>query len=178
MFFCIQKELGASVMDAVDRCRHAFMKKSTGLMDKEIEAFWIYHDDFYSYTTRLEEYRDTLQDTERKRKEYVEAEMFRFDRKVWMAAEDKQWKWSSLFCAFSTSPEPACMTRPFQHTEEEFQILLAWMAEEGKNTKIRNEPPVIARAFKFFMRSEYGGRVPLLCHVQRLTADVLFARTK
>ena len=124
-----------------------------------------YHDDFYSYTTRLEKYRDALQDTERKRKEYVEAEMFRFDRQVRMAAEDKQWKWSSLFCAFSTSPEPACMTRPFHHIEEEFQILLAWMAEQGINIKTRNEPHVIARAFKLFMRSEYGGRVPLLCPV-------------
>ena len=74
-------------MDVVDRCRHAFMEKSSGLMDKEIEAFWIYHDDFYSYTTRMEEYRNTMKDTEQKWKEYV--------------------------------------VRPFQHTKEEFHVLLA-----------------------------------------------------
>lgn len=71
MLFCIHRELGAGVMDAVDRCKHAFMKKSSGLMDKEIEALWIYHYDLYSYTIHMEEYKNTLKDTKRKRKEYV-----------------------------------------------------------------------------------------------------------
>lgn len=66
-------------MDAVDRCRHAFMKKSSSLMDKEIEASWVYHNDFYAYTTRIEEYITTLKDTERKRNEYLNAKMFRLD---------------------------------------------------------------------------------------------------
>ena len=52
------------------------------------------------------------------------------------------------------------------------------MAEEGKNIKFFYEPPVIARAFKLFMQNEYGGRIPLLCHVQGFTSDVLLARTK
>ena len=51
MLFDIQRELGASVMDAIDMCRHAFMKKSKVLMDKELEVFWVYHDDFYAYST-------------------------------------------------------------------------------------------------------------------------------
>ena len=104
MLVGMQRELGAGVMDAVDRCRHAFMKKSSGLMDKKIEVFWVYHDDSYAYTTRMKQYRTTLKDTERKRNKYVDAEMFKFDTKLRMAAEDDKWKWSILFSVFSESP--------------------------------------------------------------------------
>lgn len=48
------------------------------------------------------------------------------------------------------------------------------MAEEGKI--IGNEPSVFARALKFFMRSEWGGRMPLLCFVQGLTLDYFLTR--
>lgn len=68
------------------------------------------------------------------------------------------------------------MRRPFQHIEEEFHILVTWMVEEGKNIGIRNESSIFARALKFFIRFECGGRIPLLCPVQGLTLDVLLAR--
>lgn len=45
-------------MDAVDMYRHAFMKKLSGPKDKEIEAFWMYHDEFYAYTTRMKKYEN------------------------------------------------------------------------------------------------------------------------
>lgn len=68
MLICIQRELGAGVMDGVDNCRDVFMKRSTSLMGVEIEALWIYHDDFYTYTTHMEEFRTALKDTKRRQK--------------------------------------------------------------------------------------------------------------
>jgi hypothetical protein len=90
MLICIQRELGTDVMDNMDMCMDVFMKKSTGLMGAEIEAFWIFHDDFYTYTTPMEEFKNALKNTERRREEYVEAELVRFDREVQMAAEEDQ----------------------------------------------------------------------------------------
>lgn len=55
-------------MDGVDNCRDVFMKRSTSLMGVEIEALWIYHDDFYTYTTHMEEFRTALKDTKRRQK--------------------------------------------------------------------------------------------------------------
>ena len=63
MLFGIQTKLGVCVMDAVYRCRQTFMKKSSRLMDKEIEVFLGYHNDFYAYTKCMEEYRTTPKDT-------------------------------------------------------------------------------------------------------------------
>ena len=90
MLICIQSELGADVMDNVDKCRDVFMKRFTCLMGAKIKIFCIYNDDFYIYTTRMEDFRTALKDTERRRTEYVEAEMVRFDREVQMAAEEEQ----------------------------------------------------------------------------------------
>lgn len=90
MLICIQRELGTDVIDGMDMCMDVFMKKSTGLICAEIEALWIFHDDFYTYTTRMEEFRNALKNTERRREEYVEAELVRFDREIQMAAEEDQ----------------------------------------------------------------------------------------
>ena len=48
------------------------------------------------------------------------------------------------------------------------------MAKESKI--IGNEPSVFARALKLFMRSEWGGRMSLLCLVQGLTSDYFLTR--
>ena len=50
--------------------------------------------------------------------------------------------------------------------------------EECKNISIPNEPHVLARVFKLFVKNEYGERMSLLCLVQRLTSEVLLARIK
>ena len=91
----------------------------------EMETFWIYHDDFYFYTMSMEEYKNALKDTEWKFKKYVESEMLRCDKEVRMVTEDDQWKWFIIFFTCSMSPKPPYVIRPLQHTEEEFQILLA-----------------------------------------------------
>ena len=59
--------------------------------------------------------------------------MVRFDREMQMATEEEQWKWCIVFSTFRTTSQPFCVTRPFQHTEDEFQIMVTWMMEEDKN---------------------------------------------
>jgi hypothetical protein len=58
-------------------------------MSLKIKAFWIYHDDFYYYTKRVQKYI--------KQAEYVKEEMMKFDKEVQMMAEDGQWK-LTIFC--------------------------------------------------------------------------------
>ena len=68
------------------------------------------------------------------------------------------------------------MIRSFQHTEDEFQILVTWMVEEGQKLGIRNEPPDFVRTLKLFIRIKCNGRISLLYHVQGLTSDVVLSR--
>ena len=82
-----------------------------------------------------------------------------------MTAGDKEWNLFILFYTFSTNVEPHCVTRLFQHTEEEVYVLVVWIMENDKNTRIGNGDHVLARALKLFMISEYGGRMPLVFRV-------------
>lgn len=74
---------------------------------------------------------------------------------------------------FYSGPQPACITRPYEHSEEEFEGLLKWMEMEGRRIGNRNEPPHIARALKLFARSELGAQMPMLCPVLGLTEETL-----
>ncbi|KAG0622925.1 hypothetical protein M758_3G134000 [Ceratodon purpureus] len=82
------EEFNACVIKAVDKCTDAFKQKSTALMDAEIEAFVQHHNDVHSYSKRLEEFSNAVKDTERKRAEYVEEQMGKFDRGVQMVLEE------------------------------------------------------------------------------------------
>lgn len=70
------------------------------------------------------------------------------------------------------------MGRLFEHTKEEFHVLLAWITEEGKSHRTRHEPPVLANVFKLFVKHERSGSMSLLCPVQGLTSYILLAKTK
>ena len=50
--------------------------------------------------------------------------MVMFDREMQMATEEEQWKWFILFSVFGTTSQPPYVTRPFQHTEDKFQIMI------------------------------------------------------
>ncbi|KAG0600520.1 hypothetical protein M758_11G040600 [Ceratodon purpureus] len=93
-----------------------------------------------------------------------------------MKAEVKDWGWSPLFADFILVPTPPCIGRPFLHTEEEFQILMEWMTEEGQRIGESNHPPHIARSMKLFARSEIGARTPMLCPVRGLTEERYLSR--
>ncbi|KAG0573280.1 hypothetical protein KC19_VG164600 [Ceratodon purpureus] len=93
-----------------------------------------------------------------------------------MEAEKKAWIWSPLYADFILVPTPPCLARPFLHTEDEFQKLVAWFKEEGVRIGEKNSPPHMARALKLYARGEIGAKMPMLCPVRGLTEDTMLDR--
>lgn len=88
MLFDIHRETKASVMDAMDMCRQLFFFKSRCLIDKRSRIFECITTIFTPILRAWKKFRMTLNDTKRKRKEYVDAKIVRFDKEVRMAVED------------------------------------------------------------------------------------------
>ena len=172
----MQDTLPKSVVDGVDKCRTAFVKKSTEDIEKEIQAFYLHHDDVLSYSIAQREWADNRRALEDSRAKFIADELIKFDEGLLIEEEEKAWGWSPLFRELITVPEPSIIRRPFQHTAEEFQALIQWTEDEYSEMDHCTDPPYMARALKLFARSEVGGRMPMLCPVGGLTQDRLHGR--
>ena len=163
-------------MEAVNKCVAVFMTKSAADIEKEIEKFYLHHDDVLNYPARQAEYEESIRKVEECRAGYLKEELEKFETGLKIAAEAADWDWSPLYANFILNPMPPILSRPFSHTKEEFDGLLDWLRDEGSRIGLANPPPHFARALKLFSRSELGARTPMLCPVKGLTAATLNAR--
>ena len=172
-----QDTLPKSVVDGVDICKAAFVRKSEEDIEKEIAAFFVHHDDVLSYSVAQRNFAQTRREMEENRARHVADELVKFDEGLEIEAEEKAWAWSPLFVELITVPEPTFLRRPFHHTVEEFEALIVWTEDEYSRMDMCTEPPHMARALKLFARSEVGGRMPMLCPVGGLTKERLNSRS-
>ena len=161
---------------ALERCKRAFVAKSPELVEREIQDFYLYHDDMIQFRRKQQVFEDSIMELELKREAFVAEDMSRFDRMVRIEVEDEDWSWSPFFMEMRCLPQPASLCRPFEHSEDEFKGILKWMEMEGKRIGDVNEAPHMARALKLFARSEVGARMPMLCLVGGLSMDTIMAR--
>ena len=172
-----QEAMPTQVVKALERCKDAFVAKDVNLVEREIQDFYLYQDDFLNFRKKQEEFEASIMAVEIKREALVAEEMARYDRLVRIEVEEEDWGWSPLFAEMMGGPQPPCLSRPYEHSEEEFQALLKWMEMEGKRMGDRNDPPLMARAMKLFARSEVGAKMPMLCPLGGLTGHTLLTRT-
>ena len=172
----MQDSLPIQCLKLLDRCKEAFSSKCEAKIEKEIQDFYLHHDDVLSYGARVKEYEESKaarKQLVRARAAFVAEEMARYDRELSIAAEAREWGWSPLFSHMILLPLPPCLCRPCEHSEEEFQGLIKWMERENGLLEEKNDPPHMARALKLFSRSETGSRIPMLCPVLGLTEERL-----
>ena len=171
----VQDSFPLAVIKSLDRCKAAFTRKSSAAIEREIEDFYLYHDEVLIFQGQQRQFERRIMQVESNRKAFVAEEMARYDIAVRMREEHIQWCWSPLFMDLIRAPPPTCISRPFEHSDEEFQGLLKWMEPEGKRVGDRNDPPHMAYAMNLFARSWVGGRVPMLCPVLGLTEEIQMA---
>lgn len=172
----MQESIPKHVMDAVERCREVFVRRSAAGIEKEIQSFYLHHDDHLTWLAKKKTWEETGLQVERDRKAHIAGEMAEYDRDIRIQAEQREWEWSPLFMDLICAPLPPFLHRPYEHDEDEFQALLKWLEREGKCIGDRNPPPHMARALKLFSRSENGARMPMLCPVGGLTPETLLNR--
>ena len=116
----MQDTLPKSVVDGVDKCRAAFVRKSAEDIEKEIQAFYLHHDDVLTYSVAQRDWADNRRTVEENRAKFIADELIKFDEGLLIEEEEKAWGWSPLFRELITVPAPSILRRPFQHTAEEF----------------------------------------------------------
>ncbi|KAG0569467.1 hypothetical protein KC19_6G092600 [Ceratodon purpureus] len=164
------------VVAAIDRCKNAFAYKEAGAITREIHLFYLHHDDVLLYQSRQRDFDGLVEQVQRNRAAFVAEKLSRYDIKIRMQEEDEEWVWSPVFREFKCEPQPRCISRPYEHSEEEFEGLVKWMEMEGNRIGEKNEPPHMARALKLFAKSELGSRTPMLCPVLGLTEETMTDR--
>ena len=161
----------------LERCKNAFTSRSEEAILREIQEFYLFHDEVLVWEARQQDYLSSLKQVDRNKWAYVAEQMARYDQGIRIDEELTEWSWSPPFMDTIRVPTPCCVSRPYEHSEEEFQGLMKWMEREGERIGDVNEPPHMARALKLFARSEMGGYTPMLCPVKGITEAKLVDRS-
>ncbi|KAG0625061.1 hypothetical protein M758_2G024800 [Ceratodon purpureus] len=161
------------VVAAIDRCKNAFAYRDKGAITREIHLFYLHHDDVLAFLDRQRNFEGLVEQVHKNRAAFVAERLSAYDIKIRIEEEDEEWVWSPLFREFKCEPQPRCLSRPYEHSEDEFEGLVKWIEMEGGRIGEKNEPPHMARALKLFAKSELGSRMPMLCPVLGLTQETM-----
>ena len=165
-------------MKRIDSCRKVFMSEKTGDIHKELDGFCAYHEDQFSYLGRLDAYNASVGGVTKDRTRYVQEKMESFDLKVALVAEDGAWLWYTLYVGLQREPSLPMLKCPYQHTDAEFEAIIAWMLEEEIAGKLSVVAPPVAGAMKLLARSEIGASIPSICPLKGLTPEIFNTRGK
>ena len=75
----LQEKLPRATIKAVNKCKAVFMKKSAVDIDKEIEAFYLHHDNVLTWPRKMGEYKDSVRKVEEVWVGYIKEEMEKFE---------------------------------------------------------------------------------------------------
>lgn len=74
----------------LERCKTAFTYKSAAAIGRELELFFLHHDDVLTFLARQREFQGQIDQVDRNRRAFVAEEMARYDQMIRMAEEEEE----------------------------------------------------------------------------------------
>ena len=143
----------------------------------KLEHYLRYLKDKAMYVSKRLNVEIALQD---RRKSHVLGQLKLYDCEREMRLEDRDWGWSPMFRILCKEGSPALPPRPWSHTQEELDRILAALHADDKMEPMSLELdcPHIVRALKLYARVSLGRRSPICHPVMGMTRANILAIAK